>query len=98
MTSLKDPEGAELRALGALVDFSGKHVLEIGCGDGRLTWLYAEVAAEVLAVDPDEESIDNARAALPDRLRDRVEFLVAEAESLDVPRPRFDIAFLSWSL
>ena len=36
--------------------------------------------------------------ALPDRLRDRVEFRVADAQALDVPRQRFDIAFLSWSL
>ncbi len=98
MTSLKDPEGAEIRALGALADFSGKRVLEIGCGDGRLTWLYADETAEVLAVDSDEESINDARAALPDRLRDRVGFRVAEAQSLDVPGQRFDIAFLSWSL
>jgi ubiquinone/menaquinone biosynthesis C-methylase UbiE len=98
VTSLKDPEGAELRALGALVDFSGKRVLEIGCGDGRLTQLYADEAGEVLGIDPDEESIGDARAALPDQLADRVEFRVAEAESMDVPRQRFDIAFLSWSL
>jgi ubiquinone/menaquinone biosynthesis C-methylase UbiE len=98
VTSLKDPEGAELRALGALVDFSGKRVLEIGCGDGRLTQLYADEAGEVLGIDPDEESIEDARTALPDQLADRVEFRVAEAESMDVPRQRFDIAFLSWSL
>lgn len=98
MTSLKDPEGAELRALGALVDFSRQRVLEIGCGDGRMTWLYAEEAADVLAVDSDAESIHEAHAALPNRLRNRVEFRVIEAESLDVPRQRFDIAFLSWSL
>jgi ubiquinone/menaquinone biosynthesis C-methylase UbiE len=98
MASVKDPEGAEERALAELGDFAGKRVLEIGCGDGRLTWLYASETAEVLGIDPDEESIRVARATLPDQLKDRVEFRVAEAESLDVPRPRFDIAFLSWSL
>ncbi|MEK6273767.1 MAG: class I SAM-dependent methyltransferase [Actinomycetota bacterium] len=98
VASLKDPEGAELRALGALVDFSGQRVLEIGCGDGRMTWLYAEQAADVVGIDVDEESIRDARAALPDQLADRVAFQVAEAESLDVPPQRFDIAFLSWSL
>ena len=40
-----DPEGAELAALGKLVDFAGLHVLEVGCGDGRLTWRYADGAA-----------------------------------------------------
>jgi ubiquinone/menaquinone biosynthesis C-methylase UbiE len=98
MASVKDPRGAEARALAELGDFEGKRVLEIGCGDGRLTWLYVEQAAEVLGVDPEEESIREARAALPDQLADRVEFRVADAQALDVPRQRFDIAFLSWSL
>ena len=98
VASVKDPWGAEARALAALGDFDGKRVLEIGCGDGRLTLLYAEQAAEVLGIDPEEESIREARRALPDQLKDRVEFRVADVQALDVPRQRFDIAFLSWSL
>lgn len=98
MGSVKDPEGAERVALAALADFDGRRVLEIGCGDGRMTWLYAKQATEVLGVDIDEELIRDARAATPDQLADRVEFRVAEAESLSVPSQRFDIAFLSWSL
>lgn len=98
MASVKDPESAEARALAELGDFEGKRVLEIGCGDGRLTWLFAEQAAEVLGVDTEEESIRQAHEALPDQLRDRVEFRVADVQALDVPRQRFDIAFLSWSL
>jgi ubiquinone/menaquinone biosynthesis C-methylase UbiE len=98
MTSVKDPTGIEARVLAELADFEGQRVLEIGCGDGRLTWLYAEQAREVLGVDSDEEAIRDARSVLPDRLADRVEFRVADAQALDVPRQRFDIAFLSWSL
>jgi ubiquinone/menaquinone biosynthesis C-methylase UbiE len=98
VASGKDPEGAEARALAKLADFEGKQVLEIGCGDGRMTWLYAEQAAGVLGFDPDEDSIREARAALPDQLEDKVEFRVADAQSLDIPRQKFDIAFLSWSL
>ena len=85
-------------AFAEFAKWKGKRVLEIGCGDGRMTFLYAEQAREVLGVDVEEESIRDARAALPDRLADRVEFRVADAEALDVPRQRFDIAFLSWSL
>ncbi len=98
MGSVKDPEGVEVEALAAIADFDGKRVLEIGCGDGRMTWLYAEQAIEVLGVDTDDELIREARAALPNHLADRVEFRVADAQSLNVPRPKFDIAFLSWSL
>jgi ubiquinone/menaquinone biosynthesis C-methylase UbiE len=98
MASVKDATGTEARALAELADFDGKRVLEIGCGDGRMTFLYADKAREVLGVDVEEESIREAQAAVPDRLADRVEFRVADAEALDVPRQRFDIAFLSWSL
>jgi ubiquinone/menaquinone biosynthesis C-methylase UbiE len=98
VASVKDPWGTEARALAALGAFDGKRVLEIGCGDGRLTLLYAGQAAQVLGVDTEEESIREARHALPDQLKDRVEFRVADAQALDVPRQRFDIAFLSWSL
>ena len=48
---MKDPEGAEVEALAALAVFSGKRVLEVGCGDGRLTWLYAHEAASVLGCE-----------------------------------------------
>jgi len=37
MTIRVDPENNETRALFDLANLSGKHVLEIGCGDGRLT-------------------------------------------------------------
>ena len=98
MGSLKDPEGVEVEALAAIADFDEKRVLEIGCGDGRMTWLYAEKATEVLGVDTEEEAIREARNATPAHLAEKVEFRVADAQSLNVPRPRFDIAFLSWSL
>jgi cyclopropane fatty-acyl-phospholipid synthase-like methyltransferase len=32
-----DPEGVETRAIRELIDFAGKDVLEIGCGEGRMT-------------------------------------------------------------
>ena len=47
-----DPEGVETRVVHDLIDFSAKNVLEIGCGDGRLTWRFADAAASVLAFDP----------------------------------------------
>lgn len=96
----KDPENNETRALFDLVDFSGKHVLEIGCGEGRLTWRYADRAAHVTAIDPFAEGIALARAATPPELKQRVEF--QQGRFLDFaaasPPSRFDVAILSWSL
>jgi 2-polyprenyl-3-methyl-5-hydroxy-6-metoxy-1,4-benzoquinol methylase len=72
-------------------------VLEVGCGNGRLTWLYAPRARSVLGIDPDEEQIALARADMPPELADRVQFEVGEAEDLSRTAV-FDVAFLSWSL
>jgi tRNA G46 methylase TrmB len=38
MTLEKDPEGFEKKSLHKFADFADKRILEIGCGEGRLTW------------------------------------------------------------
>ena len=95
-----DPENNEIRALFALAQLDGRHVLEVGCGDGRLTWRYAERAAHVVAIDPFEESIIQARNALPQNLKERVEFHHAAFSDFAASRPAstFDTVILSWSL
>jgi len=100
MTIRVDPENNELRALFDLVEFSGQRVLEIGCGDGRLTWRYADKAAHVTAIDPFEGSIARARETMPDDLKGRVEFHHAAFEDFaaSIESSTFDIAILSWSL
>ena len=50
MNETVDPEGNETRVIHELVDFAGQRVLEIGCGDGRLIWRYADSAATVLGL------------------------------------------------
>ena len=74
MTVRVDPESNEARALLNLVDFTGKRVLEIGCGDARLTWRYAGMAKHVIAIDPKGDAIGRARENLPEELKGRVEF------------------------
>ena len=100
MTIKSDPENNEIRALLDLVDLAGKHVLEIGCGDGRLTWRYADAAAHVTAIDPFEESIRRANANCPDILRDRVVFHYIGFDDFAAAHgsQTFDVAIFSWSL
>ncbi len=98
MPVLLDPEDTEIKALHDYADFTGKRVLEIGCGDGRLTWRYADRAVHVVAIDPKAEDIALAIADCPEELRDKVEFRVARLEELDIPAEKFDLALLSWSL
>ena len=98
MQRILDPESAHLAALRRLADFAGKTVLELGCGDGRLTVGIAPDAARVLAFDPDAEAVDRARRELPAELRDRVEYRVASGREVDVEPRSFDLALFSWSL
>jgi ubiquinone/menaquinone biosynthesis C-methylase UbiE len=93
-----DPEGVETRALAELAPVDGLRVLELGCGDGRLTFQIAPAARSVLAVDPDEERVTVARSSLPAALADKVALVVAGATEVDSSRGEFDLALFSWSL
>ncbi|MGH2594021.1 MAG: class I SAM-dependent methyltransferase [Anaerolineae bacterium] len=94
-----DPEDTETAALFEFAgDFSGMRVLEVGCGDGRLTWRYAGRAAYVTAIDPDPDEIAAALEDLPPSLRDRIEFRSSSIADFDAPEAEFDIAILSWAL
>jgi len=97
---MKDPEGNEISALHAMVDLDGLTVLEVGCGEGRLTWRYAENAAYVTGIDPDGEAIEAAISDTPEGLKGRVDFLESTIEDfIDAHSDRiFDVALFSWSL
>jgi ubiquinone/menaquinone biosynthesis C-methylase UbiE len=94
----RDPDGDEPAAIAALVELDGTRVLEVGCGSGRLTRYLAARAREIYAFDPKSESVAQAKASLTDELRQRVQFAVHDAEALDLPRRRFDLALCGWSL
>jgi ubiquinone/menaquinone biosynthesis C-methylase UbiE len=93
-----DPEGNETRVLHDLIDFRGKDVVEIGCGDGRMTWRYAELARSVLALDPNQERIKEASERTPAILKPTVTFRAGDIASVGLPEKGFDVAILSWSL
>jgi ubiquinone/menaquinone biosynthesis C-methylase UbiE len=94
----RDEHGVETRAIDELVSLEGRRVLEVGCGEGRLTRLAAARATSVYAFDPSAENVAAARDALTDEQRRRVRFAVHGAEALDLPRERFDLALCGWSL
>lgn len=94
----RDPDGNEPAAIAGLVDLDDARVLEVGCGTGRLTRFLAARAREVYAFDPDPERAAQAEGSLTEELRRRVRFAVHDAQALDVPRRRFDLAVCGWSL
>jgi ubiquinone/menaquinone biosynthesis C-methylase UbiE len=97
MTLHKDPEETETRHLKQAADLAGKEVLEIGCGDGRLTWRYAHAARGVTGIDPDAEALKTARVDRPASLQDTVSFVQASARVMPFPSETFDITILAWS-
>ena len=66
----RDPEQTEVRVLRRQVPLAGAHVLEIGCGDGRLTRRIARLARAVVATDPDASLIARAKRSTPASLRE----------------------------
>jgi ubiquinone/menaquinone biosynthesis C-methylase UbiE len=98
VTRVLDPEGAHLAALRRLGDFRGRRVLELGCGDGRLTVAIAREATHVLAFDPEAEAVERARRSLPADLHDRVAYEVASGKEIEVEPLSFDLVVFSWSL
>lgn len=93
-----DPEGLEMETIQKHLNFAGKDILEIGCGDGRLTFKFADTANRVLALDPDTERIKMAKDNNPKELSRKLEFRVGKAEELAFPEESFDIVFFTYSL
>jgi 16S rRNA A1518/A1519 N6-dimethyltransferase RsmA/KsgA/DIM1 with predicted DNA glycosylase/AP lyase activity len=89
----EDPEGNETAALDALASFVSRRVVEIGCGDGRLTGHYAPVAGSVVAIDPDADAVADLAREWP-----AVDARAIGVEALVLPRHSVDIVLFSWSL
>lgn len=98
MTLVRDPEGYEIRHLHELTNLARARVLELGCGDGRLTWRYAPVTRHVVALDTDPAPLALAIANCPDSLRSTVTFIQSSAQTLPFPAGSFDTAILAWAL
>lgn len=94
----RDPEGIEIRYLNRLADLRDKRILEVGCGDGRLTWRYEKDTRSVIAIDPDPVRLADAIAARPESLTNSVAFVRSFSEQLPLRSQTFDGSILAWSL
>ncbi len=93
----KDPEGSEPKRL---LDFIGPgpgRVLEIGSGDGRLTWRYAAAVGKVVGLDLERDDLRVARIERPSDLEARVMFAQADSTHLPAKDASFDLALFAWS-
>ena len=93
---LRDPEGAELEHLIAACQLTGKEVVEIGCGNGRLTWQYAKLPQRVIGIDPNLSGFHKASSTSAEPPQ-HVSFIQAIGESLPFPTRVFDVVLFSSS-
>lgn len=99
MTIRVDPERNEIRALKQAGAWRGTKILEIGCGDGRLTLRLARLSPKLIqAIDPSADLIRAARKNIPAGLAKQVHYKVGSAEELKFPSDSFDIVVFSWVL
>ncbi|MCA9520280.1 MAG: class I SAM-dependent methyltransferase [Myxococcales bacterium] len=93
----EDYQGNLWRALEGLAEWKGSTVVEFGAGTGRLTRLFADRAAHVVACDASPEMLRVARQHLRRELYPHVEFTVAEHRDVPVYASA-DIAIAGWAL
>ena len=98
MATEVDPAGGEPRAILQAADFRNTRVLEVGAGDGRLTFRYAEEARFVVGIDTKEPDIRSAAEGPLAELHGRVQFLCAGATALPFSAEQFEIVLLASSL
>ena len=98
MAIREDPEGIQLQTVLKHASFEGKEILEVGCGDGRLTFEFADLAKSVVAFDPIAGDVRKATESTPKELTPKVSFLVGTGEHLPFPDESYDVVFFTWSL
>jgi ubiquinone/menaquinone biosynthesis C-methylase UbiE len=90
-----DIDQQEIEHIKKVVDLSGKRVLEIGCGEGRLTKQLGPLCASVMAIDPETDAIQLAIAA---NKFTNVTFQTADVLDLPFDDQSFDVIIFSLSL
>lgn len=74
-------------------NLTNKTVLEIGCGNGRISSKLAPDCASFIAIDPDKKSINKAKSTTPE-----IDFRVGSGEKISFPDSSFDIVIFTLSL
>lgn len=94
----RDPENNEKKYLHKFADLKDKHILEVGCGEGRLTWKYANASKSIIGFDVDKDAIRIAQADAVINASQHVLFFNANAKHIPLAKETFDIALGSLSL
>jgi ubiquinone/menaquinone biosynthesis C-methylase UbiE len=98
MATEVDPAGVMPSAILKAADFRHARVLEVGAGDGRLTFQYAAEPRSVVAIDTKEPDIQAASQCQGGKFRGDVQFLCTSAVALPFSAEQFGIVLLASSL
>ena len=90
-----DVAGIESKHLRDMLAVEGARILEIGCGNGRLTRQYADAATQVVGIDVTTAALEGVRDAVEAASAD---FAAASATRLPFRCGSFDHALFAWSL
>lgn len=83
-----------LQSVQSVISLTGKIIAEIGCGTGTRTREIAHIAQSVIAIDPKEESIQEARQT---SAQQKITYLVGSGEQLPIESESVDIVFFTLS-
>ncbi len=90
-----DPHGRILAAMQELGDWSGRTVLDVGCGTGFHLPLWAERAAQVVGVEPHPPLVSLAKRRT--KRLGNVTVLKGMAEALPLPDASVDVVHARWA-
>jgi SAM-dependent methyltransferase len=78
--------------------FEGKKILDAGCGNGRWSYGFSQLKADVVCVDANKSAIDSTKKAISE-FNNKQEFIVSKLEDLDqyIEKESFDLGF-SWGV
>jgi len=88
-----DKEQKEIQKIEQFLDCPHQHILEVGCGDGRVSALLAPKAQAYVAIDTDPQSLDKARSTYPE-----VDFQLGNGEALNFADASFNGVLFTLSL
>ena len=89
-------ENSDQRIFEKIQQFSNldnKIVLEIGCGNGRISSFMADKTKNLIGIDPNDEKIKEAKANIP-----YGKFLIGSGENIEFENEFFDLVIFALSL
>ncbi len=90
-----DPEGVLWRAMGEVAPWTGRTVLDVGCGTGFHLPAFARTAAAVVGVEPHADLLALARRRVHDL--PTVTVLTGTAQATSLPDASVDVVHARWA-